>query len=232
LRLALLVAFFVPALALAGRAGENAERKASAPAVKKHITQVLARQEFQTARSSDLPLVIGEFMRSLVEWAAEIGLLSRLEGLSNRAVDVVFLIGMLVILALAMVFVIRRRRHARSGAGATPSASGDRLLEDPAEHIEAARIRQARGDYIGAFRLYYAAILAHLARRGLVDAERTFTDAEYLAQLRSRTGAEVSVGPVEQAARAFEDVFYACRSCERRDAEELGRLAGEVCNTL
>jgi hypothetical protein len=110
------------------------------------------------------------------------------------------------------------------------AAGADDSHEDPAKLDPAQLWRQAddrarAGDYLGAVRTIYLAVLAMLHQGGFIRYERTRTNGEYVDQLRPR---QLLQRPFQGLTGVFEVKWYGERHCESNDYHQCRELAEEI----
>jgi hypothetical protein len=156
-------------------------------------------------------------------------------GLGNIAYALlIVLIGLMGAALLAgLAYVVYRWLAERSKAkpgqeGKLPANAA--YLEDPDKQDPARLWRQAddlarAGDYLGAVRTLYLAVLALLHQGGLIRYERTRTNGEYADQLRPRPPLHQ---PFLGLTGLFEVKWYGQRNCESADYGRCRSLAEEI----
>jgi len=173
----------------AARADENAQPAVTDPAlVQQHYHEVLSRPEFRETEES---LDDMRWTDWITQWVQR--LVSRFQDLqyagqlSTAARVLVFALTALTVIALLYLLVrlSRRRRDGESGDDEMPMPG--RTFLSPRQYE--ARLREAveRNDWHGAWLAAWLQLLARLENRRLVDADRSRTNREYLAQLRSQS---------------------------------------------
>jgi hypothetical protein len=187
----------------------------SAPAIDRAAHGILSRPEF---RPPDKPLV-----QRVVDWVGQ-----QLTHLITAAINGSFsLLGLLllaVVVALLVLLVVRlvgnARAEARAGVTVGPPR---RSAEDWAAEALAC---EGRGDYRGALRARYRALVAELARRGLVEEIPGRTSGEY------RRAVSAAVPRVNDdfggATDLFELAIYGDGPSGAPESEQLSRLASVI----
>jgi hypothetical protein len=110
------------------------------------------------------------------------------------------------------------------------TGKADDELDDPAKQDPAQLWRQAdekarAGDYLGAVRTIYLAVLAMLHQGGFIRYERTRTNGEYADQLRPRQWLQ---RPFLGLTGVFEVKWYGERHCESADYGRCRELAEQI----
>ena len=135
-------------------------------------------------------------------------------------------VALLVTLAVLVVgrraWAARQRRPGVAGAGGRRQR-GTGLPRDP---WLAAQALAARGDFTEAAHALYHALLATLARRGLVKVHPSKTAGDYVRELRARSSALFS--RFRDFARSYEAVVYGVGWCDRERWERLHALAEPI----
>ncbi len=156
-------------------------------AVRQHYREVIARPEFHEADET-----LGDVHWSdwLVQWFRH--LVARFQDfkyagqLSGTARVVVFILTALavagVILLLLRLTRGRREREAENREEAVPG----RALLTPQQHEKRLRAALEARDWHGAWLAAWLQLLSRLENRRLVEADRSRTNREYLAQLRDQ----------------------------------------------
>jgi hypothetical protein len=131
---------------------------------------------------------------------------------------IITFVALAVIARLAWVSYQRRKR----GIAARPVPAGARVSfgRDP---WGAAQQLAAEGDFTAAAHALYAALLAAIARRGMVRLHPSKTAGDYVRELRSRSAS--SFAGFRDFARAYEVVVYGSGVCDRERFERLRSLA-------
>jgi hypothetical protein len=122
------------------------------------------------------------------------------------------------------------RSKAKVNAQGTLSAKAHDFLEDPDQQNVSqlwkdADARARAGDYLGAVRTIYLAVLAMLHQARLIRYERTRTNGEYADQLRRRSTLH---RPFLGLTGLFEVKWYGERSCQAQDYQACRELAEEL----
>ncbi len=138
------------------------------------------------------------------------------------------LVGVLVLLVLAaaiVVVVVRVARASRHGG----RAHGHRIegaSRLPADWLAEAVACEARGDWRGALRARYRALLAELAARGFVEEVPGRTTGEYRAEVT--VNLPTAAPEFGGATDLFEATMYGDQAAGPGEAAELGALALRV----
>jgi hypothetical protein len=137
------------------------------------------------------------------------------------------------LLALVLVLVLRARRRdgfepAAEGAAAVAAEdAGEEALSRPAEGwLELAEQRLVAGDFAGAVRALYLALLVRLHREGRLEVRRAQTNWELFRRLaRAVPGAS---GSFRELTQLFDRVVYGKRAVGPEDYGQARRLADAV----
>ena len=134
----------------------------------------------------------------------------------------IVLFAVVVLLAWLVVRTVRGSRHTGTMHG--PSVALVRRL--PAEWLAEAALCEARGDWRGSTRARYRALVAELARRGLVDEIPGRTTGEYRAEVAANV--PTVAAPFGGATDLFELAVYGHGAGGPTDAAELSALVERV----
>lgn len=134
----------------------------------------------------------------------------------------IVLVAFVVALVALVVWAIRGRQGAVSAYG--PPVSDVR--RPPADWLAEAAACEARGDWRAALRARYRALVAELARRGVVDEIPGRTTGEYRAELTATVPR--SAATFSGATDLFELAVYGHGEVGPGEAAELQSLADEV----
>lgn len=124
-----------------------------------------------------------------------------------------------IIARLAWVSYVRRKR----GIAARPAPAGSSAVGFGRDPWSAAQQFAASGDFTAAAHALYAALLATIARRGLVRLHPSKTAGDYARELRARSASGFSL--FRDFARAYDVVVYGTGVCDRERWERLRQLA-------
>jgi hypothetical protein len=177
-------------LALAARADDSAPAPpvTDPVIVQQHYHEVLARPEFRETEETIEDMRWSDW---ITQWVAR--LVSRFQDLqyagqlSTAARVLVFALTALAVIGLLYLLVrlSRRRRDGESDADDTPSPG--RTFLSPRQYEERLRQTLENRDWHGAWLAAWLQLLARLENRRLVEADRSRTNREYLAQLRAQS---------------------------------------------
>lgn len=185
------------------------------PADVERITEeVLARPEFLQAQPSWLQQVLRWIFDMVDEFVGTLG-----GGPRGSAIGTVVLV--LIALLLAGVIIrytrtMRRDRGLDAAVDAPVGRAADQWLED-AVGLEAA------GNWRGALRCRYRALVAELAGAGLVEEVPGRTTGEYLAAVEADV--PLAAGSFATATRTFESAWYGHADVNRDDVAEFAATA-------
>jgi hypothetical protein len=185
--------------------------------VREVTESVLARPEFLQAQPS--------WLQRALRWLAD--LFSRFTdalggGERGSTIGTVSLIVVLLILALGILWYTRTLRRDRTLGVAVEGAVG-RGAEDWLRDAAAA---EAAGDFRGALRCRYRAMVAELAAHGLVEEVPGRTTGEYLAAVSQDVPAAAAAFTV--ATRAFEGAWYGHDDVTAADVSAFAETARDV----
>ena len=134
----------------------------------------------------------------------------------------IVLVLVVALLAGLIVRTVRSSRHTGTMHG--PSVADVR--RPPADWLAEAAACEARGDWRGSTRARYRALVAELARRGLVDEIPGRTTGEYRAEVAANL--PTVAAPFGGATELFELAVYGHGAGGPGEASELGALADRV----
>ena len=178
----------------------------------------------QAAYVKRQPSWLGRLIERVLDWIGE--QLSHAVALrrgSPYAFWTVVIVAIIIAVAiagrLAFVSYMRRKRgigarHASSGGA--PVGFGRDPWSTPQQHA-------ANGDFTAAAHALYAALLATIARRGLVRLHPSKTAGDYARELRGRSASGFTL--FRDFARAYDVVVYGTGVCDRERWERLQQLA-------
>jgi len=186
--------------------------------VRRAVREVLARPEFRRAASTSLPGRIRDWLLQHV-----IGLLARIIGTASGA-NLALVLFLLLVAAVAVLVWRFSRGLSRNPelAAALPLLPRRSAAEWRAE----AEAHERAGDWRQAVRCRYRALIADLARRGLVEEIPGRTAGEY----RGEVGHAVPAAAAEfaGATELFERAWYGRRPTGPDEAAHLRDLATRV----
>jgi hypothetical protein len=185
------------------------------------VDEVLARPEYRPAAR---PL-----LDQIWSWLLD-KLAALLSGLSTTTagsiIGVVLFVGILVLLGL----LVARFARTMSRSPEVAAAIVARPRREAAEWRAEAEIHEAAGEWRLAVRCRYRALIADLARLGVVDEVPGRTSGEYLGEVgRNLPSAAEAFGG---ATRVFERAWYGRRPTGSGDAASFRQLAGSVLERL
>ena len=185
--------------------------------IRRVTAEVLARPDLQDAGPG--------LLQRAQRWG--VGQLARLidllgQGAGGRVVGTVVLVAAIAALVV-LTLLLRRRVRRDPGAAARPTGIGGRSARD----WEAlARRAEAAGDWAGALRCGYRALLSELIAAGTTDEVIGRTAREYLRDVSD--AAPAARQPLAWITGAFEATWYDRRPVDRDDLAELRRASDEV----
>lgn len=206
-------------LALAGAArAEDGAPVTDPAAVQQHYREVVARPEF---RESAETLADVHWTDWIAQWLRH--LVSRFQDfkyageLSGTARVVVFVLTVLAVAGLVLLLVrLTRRRRDRVVAEAAAPTPGRTLLT-PRQYEGRLQAALENRDWHGAWLAAWLQFLARLENRHLVEADRSRTNREYLAQLRARPLPSGALPLLVRMVDDYDRVIYG-----RREIDEAG----------
>jgi len=179
---------FLLLVALAGGARADDAAPVTDPAVvQQHYREVVARPEFHESAETlaDVHWTdwIAQWLKHLVSRFQDFKYAGQLSGTARVAVIV---LTVLAVTGLVLLLVrLTRRRRDRAVAEADAPQPGRRLLT-PRQYERRLQAALDSRDWHGAWLAAWLQFLARLENRHLVDADRSRTNREYLAQLQGQ----------------------------------------------
>jgi predicted lipid-binding transport protein (Tim44 family) len=181
------------------------------------VDEVLQRPEFRPAARPLLDQIWSWLLKGLAALLSGLGTTT-----AGSIIGVVVLVAILALLALLATRFARTM--SRSPEVAAAIAAGPR--RDAAEWRAEAEAHEAAGDWRQAVRCRYRALIADLARRGVVDELPGRTSGEYLGEVgRNLPKAAEAFGG---ATEVFERAWYGRRPTGAGEAASFRELAGSV----
>jgi hypothetical protein len=210
---------FALVLAMTGAARADDGAPVTDPAaVQHHYREVVARPEFRESAETlaDVHWTdwIAQWLKHLVSRFQDFKYAGELSGTARAAVLVLTVLAVAG-LVLLLVRLTRRRRDRAVEEAETPAPG--RTLLTPRQYERRLQTALESRDWHGAWLAAWLQFLARLENRHLVEADRSRTNREYLAQLRGRP---LPSGALPLLARMVDDydrVIYG-----RRPIDEAG----------
>jgi hypothetical protein len=200
--------------------------------VGEHYREVLARPQFQ---ETDESAVNTRFEDWLSQWFKQLGAkFGEFKYASRMPAFESLLMTLLVVFSIAALLYIMVRLTRRRGgmepepAAGIPGEKAFRLLEFYEDEIrQAIRAEDWHTAWLAAWRQF----LSRLEHRHLVEADRTRTNREYLAQLRGKTLPASALALLTGMVEAYDRFIYGRKSIDesewnlfRRQIDEAGLL--------
>jgi len=177
-----------------------------------HYHQVLQRPEFEAPADTDIDT---RFKDWLSQWFIHLGTkLSQFQFTPQMHSVSLLLMALLLVLTLTgllyIVFRFSRRRGIRDEA-LPIQIPGQKVFHPPEFYDE--EIRKAIGarDWHTAWLLTWKQFLSRLENRNLVEADRTRTNREYLAQLRQQAIPSTVFTQLARMVDAYDRFIYGCK---------------------
>jgi hypothetical protein len=210
----------VPALLLALAPQLRADDQSLAPVtdpviVQQHYHAILARSEFH---QQEEPFGGLRWTDWLSQWMTH--LFSRLQNFKYAGqISVVawFLVIALTLLAIGglIYILVRLSRRKRDDALETSEPLHERhALLTPRQYEERLRRALGQSDWHGAWLAAWLQLLARLENRHLVDADRSQTNREYLAQLRAQSLLPAALPLIARLVDDYDRVIYGLRTID------------------
>jgi hypothetical protein len=204
------------ALAPALRADDQSPAPVTDPAVvQRHYEAMLTRPEFRQPEES-----IGDLRWT--DWVSQwlTHLVSRFQNfkyagqMSALAWIFVVVLTALAIAGLAYLLMrLSRRQRDEAAEKLAPVSQGLRLLS-PRQYEQRLRGALERGDWHAAWLAAWLQLLARLENRQLVDADRSRTNREYLAQLHARPLPPAALPLIARLVDDYDRFIYGLRAID------------------
>lgn len=183
--------------------------------VQQHYRAILAQPQFHETGESLNDLHLGDW---LSQWLTH--LVSRFQNfkyagqVSTVAWLLVIALTVLAIAGLIYVLVRLSRRQLGEAPDEPEAVSGNRKLLSPRQYEK--RLRQAleKSDWHGAWLAAWLQLLARLENRHLVEADRSRTNREYLAQLRAQTLPPAALPLIARLVDDYDRFIYGLRAID------------------
>jgi len=186
--------------------------------VSQHYHEVLARPEFV---ESEEPDVATSFKERLSDLFRQLGVkFGEFKYANHMPAFESLLMAVLVTLSLAgLLYVMARLTHRRARMDAEPSSSlpGPKTFRPPESYDAEIQQAIAAGDWHAAWLATWRQFLSRLENRDLVEADRTRTNREYLAQLRERNLPASSLPLLAGMVDAYDRFIYGRQSIGEPD---------------
>ncbi len=186
--------------------------------VGEHYRQVLARPQFQ---ETDETAIDTRFEDWLTQWFKRLGATIGEFKYSNRMPAVEsLLMTLLVTFSIAVLFYIMvRLTRRRAGMEPEPAAGvpGQKAFRPPEFYDEEIRQAIRAGDWHTAWLAAWRQFLSRLEHGHLVEADRTRTNREYLAQLRAQTLPSSALALLAGMVDAYDRFIYGRLSIRESD---------------
>ena len=214
----------LPALCLLGihflRADDNA---ATAPItdpaqVSRHYREVLARPQFQEIAEPSVNTRIEDW---LSQWFKRLGArIGEFKYASSMPAFESLLMTLLVVFSISILLYIMVRLTRRRGRMETEPADGipgQKTFRPPEFYDEEIDRAIRAGDWHKAWLAAWRQFLSRLEHRHLVDADRTRTNREYLAQLRGKSPPASALALLNGMVDAYDRFIYGRKSISEPD---------------
>ena len=177
--------------------------------VGEHYRQVLQRPEFQAPDEMDVDT---RFKDWLSLWFIHLGTrLGQFQYAQEMRSFSFLLLAVLIILTLGglLYIIIRFSRLRRYREEVTPPTSpGQKAFRPPESYDEEIRRATGTGDWHTAWLVTWRQFLSRLENRNLVEADRTRTNREYLAQLRRQAIPSTALALLATMVETYDRFIY------------------------
>jgi hypothetical protein len=186
--------------------------------VKQHFREILARPQFREAAE---PAVNTRIEDWLSQWFRNLGAkFGEFKYASRMPAFESLLMTLLVVFAISVLFYIMvrlTRRRGRMESTSEDEIAGQKTFRLPEAYDQEIHRAIDAGDWHAAYLAAWRQFLSRLEHRSLVDADRTRTNREYLAQLRGRSLPAPAVGLVNGLVDAYDRSIYGRQSIAETD---------------
>ncbi|MCE0522166.1 MAG: DUF4129 domain-containing protein [Methylacidiphilales bacterium] len=197
--------------------------------VGEHYRQVLARPEFQ---ETEEPAVNTRLEDWLSQWFKRLGArIGEFKYASRMPAFESLLMTLLVVFAIAtLLYIMVRLTRRRGGMTLEPSGDilGQKQFRTPEFYDEEIRHAIRAGDWHTAWLAAWRQFLSRLEHRQLVEADRTRTNREYLAQLREKHLPASALALLNGMVDAYDRFIYGRKSIGEPDWDLFHRQIDEA----
>jgi len=206
------LAFVIPAHS--AESATEAPAKDGAPVIDQarvsdHYREVLARPEFQDTGETALDTRLEDW---LTQWFKRLGeKMGNFKYSSQMPAFESLLMTLLVGFSVSVLFYILFRlthRRGRMEEDLPDGSSGAKTFRPPEFYDEEIKQALATGDWHEAWLAAWRQFLSRLENRNLVDADRTRTNREYLAQLRAKPLPDSALPLLNTMVDAYDRFIY------------------------
>ena len=207
---------FVVMLALGSLARANDKPPVTDPsAVQQHYREVVSRPEFHETPETLADLRwsdwFSQWMKHLVSRFHDFKYVGQL---SDTARVIVVIMTALAIAGLIALLVRLSRRRRDRGLAEVESQPAGSVLLTPRQYEQRLRHALAQQNWHGAWLAAWLQFLARLENRHLVEADRSRTNREYLAQLRAQALPEGVLVLLTRMVDDYDRFIYGCRTID------------------
>ena len=202
-------------------------------AVSQHYRDVVARPEFQDSGESALDT---RFEDWLSQWFKRLGdKIGNFKYASQMPAFESFFMALLVVFSISVLFyVLLRLTRRRKGMEAEPAdqSPGPQAFRPPEFYDAEIRVALATRDWKTAWLAAWRQFLSRLEHRNLVDADRTRTNREYLAQLLEKPLPPAAVSLLNAMVDAYDRFVYGRTSIGEAEWDSFHRHIDEAALLL
>jgi hypothetical protein len=155
--------------------------------ISQHFRQVLQRPEFQASDETDANTRLKDWLSLwFIHLGTKFGQFQYAQEMHSFSLLLLAILVALTFSGLLYIIIRLSRRQSHREESSPMGTPGQKVFRSPEFYDE--EIRQARGagDWHAAWLVTWRQFLSRLENRNLVEADRTRTNHEYLAQLRQR----------------------------------------------
>jgi hypothetical protein len=185
--------------------------------VGRHYRDVLGRPQFQDVDEPNASIRVEDW---LSQWFKRLGArFGEFKYASRMPAFESLLMTVLVVFSLSGLLYIMVRLTRRDGTEAEPGIDipGAKIFRAPEFYDEEIRQAVRGGDWHTAWLAGWRQFLSRLEHRQLVEADRTRTNREYLAQLRGKTLPASGLALLTRMVDAYDRFIYGRRSIDESD---------------
>jgi hypothetical protein len=177
--------------------------------IDQHYREVLARPQFQEL---DEPAVNAHLEDELSQWFRRLG--ARIGGFKYTsrmpAFESILMVALVIFSGAVLVYVMLRltRRRSKMEAEFDAPPPDEKTFRPPEFYDEEIRAAKQSGDWHAAWLATWRQFLARLENHRLVEADRTRTNREYLAQLRAQPLPATALALLNGMVDAYDRCIY------------------------
>jgi len=201
--------------------------------VRDHYLEVLSRPQFQEVAEPSVNTRIEDW---LSQWFRDLGAkFGEFKYASRMPAFESLLMTLLVVFAISVLLYIMvrlTRRRGRMESSPDDEIAGQKAFPRPEAYDREIRLAIQSGDWHAAYLASWRQFLSRLEHRHLVDADRSRTNREYLAQLRGRSLPASALGLLNGLVNTYDRVIYGRQTIAETDWAGFRRQIDEAALLL